>query len=136
MLHRAEAQGLLHGIKVARYAPSVSQLMFVDDLLIFCRANGREVMALNDNLSRYTKWSRQLVSFSKSSIYCRLNTHPEIIASMQKILQLKTMTTNRKYLGLPLFLGKSKKVAFEEVKEKVLKKEAGWRPKPFLNQGE
>lgn len=57
LIRRADDYGLLHGIKVARTAPSVSHLMFADDLLIFYWANGREAMALNDILTHYTNWS-------------------------------------------------------------------------------
>lgn len=47
--------------------------------------------------------------------------------SLEEILQVKQMSLACKYLGLPLFLGRSKKWAFEDVKSKVLSKVAGWK---------
>lgn len=39
MLKKAEEEGNLNGIKVARGAPSISHLMFADDTLIFAEHN-------------------------------------------------------------------------------------------------
>lgn len=51
LIKRVEVLGLLQGIKVARHAPSISHLMLASDLLVFCRANGREAMALAKSLA-------------------------------------------------------------------------------------
>lgn len=106
LLNRAEAQGLLHGIKVARHAPSVSHLMFADDLLVFFHANGREATEIQNILCRNAKWSGQLINHSKFVVYCSPNTHIEVVASIRNILKLKIMSSSSKYLGLPLFLGR------------------------------
>ncbi|KAL5726163.1 hypothetical protein ACHQM5_009231 [Ranunculus cassubicifolius] len=36
MVGRAEDLGLIHGIKVMRRAPSISHLLYADDLIVFC----------------------------------------------------------------------------------------------------
>lgn len=45
------------------------------------------------------------------------------------------MSKLTKYLGLPLFIGRAKKKAFEEVKAKVLSKVAGWKVKALSQAG-
>lgn len=45
------------------------------------------------------------------------------------------MAPTSKYLGLPLFIGKSKKMVFEDAKEKVMKKIAGWKAKTLSQAG-
>ena len=43
-------------------------------------------------------------------------------------------SSHTKYLGLPSIIGRSKKVVFAEIKEKVSKKLAGWKGK-LLSMG-
>lgn len=106
--------------------------MFTDDLLVFCHVNGREAMEIQSILRIYTNWSGQLVNHSKS---CSPNTHTEVVASIQNILKLKIISGSSKYLGLPFFLGRSKKIAFADVKDKVMKKVAGWKAKTLSQAG-
>lgn len=42
LMHNASADNLIHGIQVARNAPKISYLMFIDDSLLFSRANKDE----------------------------------------------------------------------------------------------
>lgn len=42
LLQRLENEGKIHGVKVTRESPSISHLMYSDDLVIFCRANMEE----------------------------------------------------------------------------------------------
>jgi len=53
LLQQAESRGDIHGIKVARGAPSVSHLLFADDTLLFFKANTRESQTVKDVLDLY-----------------------------------------------------------------------------------
>lgn len=57
MLHRAELDGHIHGIKVARSSPPVTHLMFADDLTIFCRATLAESESIRGSLRKFSLWS-------------------------------------------------------------------------------
>lgn len=46
MINRAELHGLLNGIKIARHAPPVINVLFPDDIMLFCLANPGEVRQL------------------------------------------------------------------------------------------
>lgn len=39
IIRREEERGLIHGIKIARAAHSIFNLLFADDVMLFCRAN-------------------------------------------------------------------------------------------------
>ncbi|KAH7524604.1 hypothetical protein FEM48_Zijuj06G0137000 [Ziziphus jujuba var. spinosa] len=48
LILKEEEQGRLHGIKIARNAPAVSQLMYADDLLIMCHTDPQEAAMVNE----------------------------------------------------------------------------------------
>ncbi|XP_031096926.1 uncharacterized protein LOC116001177 [Ipomoea triloba] len=55
MIKIAEDNGLLHGIQVARGAPKISHLLFVDDSFLFCKVAIPEIHSVNGvgNFSSY-----------------------------------------------------------------------------------
>ena len=50
LLHEAEEQGRISGVKICQNAPSVSHLLFADDSMIFLKAKQEEVAALHEIL--------------------------------------------------------------------------------------
>lgn len=69
ILHSEVLKGHLHGIKVARSAPSISHLLFADDSFIFFRANQQEHNTIKNCLIKYESGSGQKVNMSKSSLF-------------------------------------------------------------------
>ncbi|KAL9419883.1 hypothetical protein AB3S75_037613 [Citrus x aurantiifolia] len=63
-----ERAGLLHGVKVARSAPSISHLFFADDCLLFFKANLHEARIIKGLLAIYGAASGQHVNYQKSAI--------------------------------------------------------------------
>ncbi|KAB1216631.1 hypothetical protein CJ030_MR4G007827 [Morella rubra] len=104
MLGRVENYGLFHGIKVSRRALSLSHLLFADDIMIFSRANTREVNQISIVLEEYARLSGQKINKAKSSLFCSGNTHSEVVVALCNSLQVKKMAMNNKYLGLLLFI--------------------------------
>jgi hypothetical protein len=62
----------------------------------------------------------------KSSIHFSKNTASSTINSIGGIFPYKKALISSKYLGLPLFFGKSKSVVFRDILEKVYGKIEGW----------
>ncbi|KAB1208753.1 hypothetical protein CJ030_MR6G005862 [Morella rubra] len=77
----------------------------------------------------------QKINKGKSAIFCSRNTHPDMVRGMCSTLDIRKMDLGSKYLRLPLFIGRSKKRAFEDVKEKVFSKVADWKMRT-LSQAE
>lgn len=117
LIGRVEHLGVIHGTKIARSVPppQITHLMFVDDLLLFFCANGKEGMEIKALFDRYTKWFSQLVNYSMSAIFYTMNTHPEVIASLRNIFQHKVMDPLVSILGFLSLLRDKKKVAFEDI---------------------
>ena len=103
LILRAEAKGDIHGIEIARGAPSVSHLMFVDDTFLFCRATGQEMEAIKQCLSPYETWSGQKVSLEKSSLLFSPNSSQELKALIHNTSGMGPMKKDERYLGNPLF---------------------------------
>jgi hypothetical protein len=129
-----ESQDLLKGIKIARNCSPISHLLFADDLILFAKATSSKANSLKAILDQYCSWSRQAINISKSSIHFSKNIASSTINSICNIFPFKRTSTSSKYLGLPLFFGKSKTVVFKDILEKVSGKIEGWRAKT-LSQG-
>ena len=74
LLLRAEMEGRIRGVSVCRRAPTVTNLMFADDSLLFCRATIGEVEVINEVLRTYGNASGQCINMEKSSVFFSSNT--------------------------------------------------------------
>ena len=68
LCNRAQADGTLVGIQVARGCPQVNHLLFADDTMFFTRANKDCCVALSLILQQYEEASGQRINPDKSSI--------------------------------------------------------------------
>ncbi|KAL0308051.1 UNVERIFIED_CONTAM: hypothetical protein Scaly_2962300 [Sesamum calycinum] len=59
----AEREGRLSRIAVARQAPEVSHLLFVDDMLVFYKANEEELREVKRILEVYAKALGKIINF-------------------------------------------------------------------------
>lgn len=58
----------MHGVKASRSDPMISHLLFVDDSLLFARANRQKCVALVDILNKYEATFGQKINIEKSEI--------------------------------------------------------------------
>lgn len=127
MLNKLEQQNFIHCIKICRGAPSITHSMFVDDLMIFCRAFLQEGHHIMEAISRYSSWSGQAVNSSKSSLFSSRNVQHNVAVEIGSGLSITRHKLEGKYLGLPLYIPCSKRQAFQDINEKILKKIDGWK---------
>lgn len=76
-MNRAEQQGLIHGIKVARGCQSIHHLFFVDDSVAFCKAKLSEWQHIQELLVIYEGASGQCLNKQKTSMFFSSNTSRE-----------------------------------------------------------
>lgn len=105
ILQKQEAQGNIHGIRVARGAPSVSHLFFTDDSLLFFKATNFEAQEVKKCLMLYCNASGQLVNFDKSNIMFSANTGSEMCNHVAGVFGVRQTNDFSRYLGLPSFFG-------------------------------
>lgn len=82
LFNKLENERLIHGEKISRGAPSITHLMFADDLLVFCRASPSEGQMVMDAITYYSQWSGQNVNLGKSCLFFSKNTQASVIANI------------------------------------------------------
>ncbi|KAM1011255.1 hypothetical protein FF1_046480 [Malus domestica] len=73
------------------------------------------------------------VSLQKSVVYFEVNTPTQLAAELCNILDMPKVDDPGKYLGLPTIWGRSKRETLQFIKDIILAKIAGWKPR-FLTQ--
>jgi hypothetical protein len=127
LIEREESLGLLHGIKMARMCPPISHILFADDVIIFSKANASEAGVILKWLRTYFSWSGQHINMSKSAIFFSRNCKPSVKEVVNGILHLALLPSRDKYLGIPLFMNRSKKESFIDLKDKILARILRWK---------
>lgn len=121
-----ESYGRLHGIEVSWNAPAISHLMFADDLLVMCRANKDEVLAVKRTLDLFFGWSGQEANVNKSSILFSKNTPKEDRMVIRSIIGFKDMPKDSIYLGNSLLHSWNRTKDFMALKDRISHRLEGW----------
>ena len=112
---------------LCKNAPSITNLVFADDSLIFCQANKDEVQVVSDTLQLYAEASGQCINLEKSSVYFSSNVPMEQKEWIIDKLKVKEVERFDAYLGLPTLIGRRKYETFAFLKERVWRKLQGWK---------
>jgi hypothetical protein len=135
LLRKAERDSILHGISICRGGPRISHLFFADDSIIFCNATIGECEALLEILNTYEHASGQKINSGKTALFFSHNTQHECRQLIMDLFGTTPTTQFEKYLGLPPVIGKSKKSAFNGVKDRVGRRLQGWKEKLLSQAG-
>lgn len=112
---RAQADGSLPGIRVARNSPKMNHLLFADDTMLFTTTDTRSCSSLVEILHDYERASGQMINAQKSSISFSSKTPPEIRNRVKSQLGIEKEGGVGKYLGLPENFGRKKKDLFSSI---------------------
>lgn len=124
LFNNDEANGKLHGID--RGAPLIIHLMYVDDLIVMCRAIENEAKAVKKCMDKYYILSSQKVNEEKFNIPFSKNIARSVKRQIKQVLGTKEMRPQSIYLRNSLSLGKNKREKFGKVKENVMNRVQGW----------
>jgi hypothetical protein len=125
LIHKEVAAKNLHGIKIARTAPQISHLFFADDSLLLARANQSEARNILKILEKYQQASGQVVNLDKSEASFSRNVPNEDTNAICELMNVKAVEAQSRYLGFLVPFGRSKKVIFAGVMDRVWKKLKG-----------
>lgn len=116
---------LIHGCPIARGAPAVSHLLFADDCYFFFKTNDSEARVMKAIIQRYERLSGQPINFNKSTITFSPNTSDESRKEVCEILEVVEVSKPRKYLWLPMTVGRKKNEIFSFLSDRVRQKLQG-----------
>lgn len=85
--------------------------------------------------SFYEAASGQKINLEKSEVSFSRNVSPESQNILQMKLNFTAVNEQRKYLGLPMSIGRSKKVVFQTIQDRVWKKIKGWKERYLSRAG-
>lgn len=130
MITKAQQDGLIQGVSIATNAPAISNLLYANDNIIFCRA--KTVM---DILKHYQEISGQKINPDKSEMIFSPNISQTYKDPIQTHLPVKISDSIQKYLGMPTQFGRSKEQDFQFIMDKIWKKLKGWKEKCLSFEG-
>lgn len=128
-LKAAANNGSISGSRICLQAPTITHLLFADDIFLFFKASSSEASAVKEVLNRYELLSGQAVNYQKSSVFFSSNVRRDKQFKIKNILQVHNEIGNSTYLGLPSLIGRSKKTVFNYLKDKIWTKISGWSTK-------
>lgn len=121
MITTVEERSNLIGLQCSRGGPQISHLFFVDDSIVFARANIKDTKEIKRILKLYEEASGQKVNMEKSAITFSPNVEVQCRQRILEVLGLTVVQSHDKYLGLPTVVGLNKKRTFEEIKHIIRK---------------
>ena len=96
---------------------------------MFCKAKSSELATLTNCLEKFHSWSGQTISVEKFGCFPSKGVNPQIMNQVKCCWGLNILPQSTIYLGVPLFLSKSKSQDFIFVKERLDNKLSGWKSK-------
>ena len=117
------------GIKSSISGPTISHVMYADDIVLFSKALRKDAANLVRILEKYCTWSGQAINRSKSGVYFSKHTHSQDRRAIKSILQVNNLKKDAVYLGAPMLLSKAPSKDFAFLQDKLESKLSGWRSK-------
>ena len=135
LLIHADRRGTLKGAPTSKKGPRLNHLFFVENSLLFCRADIIHWNRLSSILKIYERASGQKLNTSKTVIYFSLNTSAE---NQKAIVQAAAITESQRYdtyLGLPALVRKSRMREFKKIVDQIEKRLQDWKLKFLSHAG-
>nr|GEV72389.1 ribonuclease H [Tanacetum cinerariifolium] len=129
MVRKSITKGHIHGVKVCRGALEISHMFFADDNIFFTRSSVEESCRLKSIFTRYCQASGQVINYEKSKISFSANVDIHTRTRIIECLNVHEVVHQDTYLGMPLVIGRFKKLVFEAILDKIKKKLGGWKEK-------
>lgn len=119
----------LQGIKTSMSGPTITHVMYADDIVLFSKASRKDVETILGILEKYSLWSGQLVNRSKSGIFFSKYTQRSTCRNIKSILKIKALKKDAAYLGAPFLMSRAPSKDFAFLQHKLEAKLIGWRSK-------
>ena len=91
-------------------------------MLTLSRSSTTKVINQKNIFVRYCKSSGQVINYEKSEVSFSANVEPHVHTHIIESLEVRKVTVEPKYVGLPSVIGKSEKVVFQAIIYNIKKK--------------
>lgn len=135
LCNKAQEDGSLTGISVARGSPRLNHLLFADDTMFFIKATKESSLALSRLLKRYEEASGQSINAAKSAITFSRKSPGSLKTAAKNALGIQKEGGLGKYLGLPEHFGRKKKEIFSSTIDRIKQKASNWSNRYLSSAG-
>ncbi|XP_019460146.1 PREDICTED: uncharacterized protein LOC109359906 [Lupinus angustifolius] len=125
-LSKLLVDGQISTIEGPKGIKTPSHVLYADDIFIFCKGKKRELLKIKQLLNNYSNVSGQCVNAAKSKFYST-NSSQRKIASIAQVLGFSSGSLPLNYLGVPIFLGKPRRIHLQRIADKITNKLATWK---------
>lgn len=111
---------------LSRRGPGISHLFFTDHLILFCKANRKNVLCLQQVLQSFCLFFGHRVNYKETKVFFSNNVHNNVSEMLCTILGYTKMDDLGIYLGVTLFHNRVGIETFQLILDKVLQRLNGW----------
>lgn len=126
---------LIKRAKASRLGPTVTNLLFANDSILFREANDKRAKTLKGILNEYERASGQSVNFHKSTVFFSMNTKEEDKNIMLGILGMRSSNNAEKYLGLQNMVRQGKRASFQYLQNRIQAYIDSWNHRLLSQRG-
>lgn len=135
LIKNALDMGLLKGIKLNQWCPTLSHLLFADDAVFFLTGSLMECQNLSNILNQYSLATGQAINRNKSGIFFSPSCPMSLQNNLASELRVPILQRCGKYLGIPTDWGRSKRDMFSWILTRIQLKLQGWKEKLISKGG-
>ncbi|XP_057770827.1 uncharacterized protein LOC130990624 [Salvia miltiorrhiza] len=126
LILKAVEAGKIDSMRMNRRHLFPTHLLYADDILIFCKASMKNARAIRDIFQFYGSLSGQICSREKSQLYFGMGVSLSYQRQISRALGFSTGAMPMVYLGVPLFIGKPRRVHLAAIKDRIINKFSRW----------
>ena len=119
LIQQAVTAGDLRGFSLCRNGPRISHLFFVDDTLLFCKAELKEVQTIQNILQKYELASGQNINSGKTTLFFGKSVSLVSKNAIKNLLGVPEIKEYEHYLGLPAVVGRNRRASLNYIKERI-----------------